>query len=377
MTADPRAIVAAGGTGGHFYPGLVLAQTLTARGWQVLILTRRADPNLGTLEAEGIAYAELDLAGFPRMPSFEWLRVLRQTAASVGLATRIMRSFRPAVVIGMGGYLTFPAVAAAARLGVPRAVHDSNSVLGLANRAAVGLGAELFWGLPPWNDRHGTVTGTPIRPRLWAPGERGPARAKLGLSSSATTLLVFGGSQGAGSLNRCLPQALARTLERGGSVQVAHLAGRREAAQVRSAYAASGVTAAVFEYVSDMETVYAAADLVVSRAGASTLAELAACAKPAILVPYPHASLGHQTQNALVFSRAGAAVMVPDEALEERLPGLLRDLLLSAPSGEILERMSGAYAKLGLPGPEETARRLADAVVVVSGIAKLAQSSLG
>ncbi|MBI5882536.1 MAG: UDP-N-acetylglucosamine--N-acetylmuramyl-(pentapeptide) pyrophosphoryl-undecaprenol N-acetylglucosamine transferase [Elusimicrobia bacterium] len=360
-----RAVIAAGGTGGHFYPGLTLAQTLKERGWQVLFLTRRGDPSLPTLETSAIPYVELDLGGFSRKPSLEWLGFIRKAAASTNLAVRVLRDFGPRVVVGMGGYLTFPAIAAAARLGVPRAVHDSNAVLGLANRASVLLGAELFWGLPPADGSGGTVTGTPIRPALWHPGEPGPARAKLGLSPAATTLLVFGGSQGARTLNLSLPRIL-KSATALGPIQVAHLAGRKDAVEVRSAYAQAGAAAAVLEYVEDMETAYAAADLVLCRAGASTLAELAALRKPAVLVPYPHASGRHQTHNALSFAAAGAAVLVEEKDLAERLPGLLKDLLLSGPAGEILSRMSASYIKLGLPRPEETARALADAVEKLS-----------
>ncbi|MBI5622825.1 MAG: UDP-N-acetylglucosamine--N-acetylmuramyl-(pentapeptide) pyrophosphoryl-undecaprenol N-acetylglucosamine transferase [Elusimicrobia bacterium] len=357
-----RVVIAAGGTGGHFYPGLVLAKTLRERGWQVLFLTRKADPSLETLEAEGIPYAELDLGGLSRRPSLEWLAFLAKAAGSTRLALRVLSDFQPSVVVGMGGYLTFPAIAAAARQGVPRAVHDSNAVLGLANRTALLLGAKLFWGLPPMDACGGKVTGTPIRPALWKPGDAASARTRLGLGPSTATLLVFGGSQGARGVNLAVPQAAATALTEGGALQVAHLAGGKDAQAVRSAYVQAGVKAAVFEYLSDMETAYAAADLVLCRSGASTLAELAALRKPALLVPYPHASADHQTHNARVFAKAGAAVLVPEEALAERLPGLLKDLLLSSPSAELLSRMSGSYIKLGLPMPEEAASSLASEV---------------
>ncbi|MFA6318964.1 MAG: UDP-N-acetylglucosamine--N-acetylmuramyl-(pentapeptide) pyrophosphoryl-undecaprenol N-acetylglucosamine transferase [Elusimicrobiota bacterium] len=363
-----RAVIAAGGTGGHFYPGLVLAQTLRDRGWQTLFLTRRGDPSLAALEAKGIPYVELDLEGLSRVPSAAWLGFPAKVLAAAARGRRVLKDFRPQVVVGTGGYLTFPAVAAAASLGLPRAVHDSNAVLGLANRAAVLMGAKLFWGLPPKDAAGGTLTGTPIRPALWKPGEPGPARRKLGLNPGSATLLVFGGSQGSRGINSVVPEALQEALTSGGTIQVAHLAGRRDTKDVRAAYGKAGIAAVVLEYVEDMETAYAASDLVLCRAGASTLAELAALGKPALLVPYPHASGDHQTHNALAFAKAGAAVLTPEPALRERLPGQLRDLLLSSPGGEILARMSGAYLKLGLPRPEDTAAALADAVELLAGV---------
>jgi UDP-N-acetylglucosamine--N-acetylmuramyl-(pentapeptide) pyrophosphoryl-undecaprenol N-acetylglucosamine transferase len=359
-----RVVVSAGGTGGHFYPGLGLAQTLAQRGWQPLMLVRAGDPALPRLEAQGIPAATLDLQGLPRRPGLGWAVFGWKLAGALRLADRILRDFKPGVVVGMGGYLTFPASAAARRRGVPCAVHESNSMLGLANRACVALGAALLRGLPPaGGEAAGELTGTPVRPALWTAGDAAAARRELGLDEDRATVLVFGGSQGARGLNLRLPAALAKAAAAvPGGAQVLHLAGAKSADEVTAAYAAAGspnLSAKVLPYLDAMEKAYAAADLVVCRAGASTIAELACQRKPAVLIPFPHATGRHQDANARLLERCGAARIVPEDELDSRLSGVLNDLLASTAS---LREMSGAYARLGLPCGADAVRGLADAV---------------
>lgn len=346
-----RIAIAAGGTGGHFYPGLVVAQALRARGWEPLTIVREGDPALSALEKEGLAALPIDLRGLPRRPGPELFTFARKLAGSLGVLSRALRAFEPDLVLGMGGYLTFPLMYAAWRRGVPRAVHESNAILGLANAAAVKLGAELFWGLPPEKLSPGVVAGTPVRPALWTRRDAAEARRALGLAPDRPTLLAFGGSQGAQALNAALPRAL-KSLP---AVQVLHLAGKGKAEAAASAYRAEGVEADVREYLEDMGAAYGAADLVVCRSGASTLAELAAQRAPAVLVPYPHATAGHQDVNARVFDRAGAAALLREEDLQARLGSLLSDLLKLDGAKERRMAMSVSYAKLGLPPAEKTA----------------------
>ncbi|MCX5794354.1 MAG: UDP-N-acetylglucosamine--N-acetylmuramyl-(pentapeptide) pyrophosphoryl-undecaprenol N-acetylglucosamine transferase [Elusimicrobia bacterium] len=368
MSAPRRILIAAGGTGGHFYPGLVLAQTLMQRGWQPLMLVRVGDPALPKLEAEGIPAVPLDLQGLDRRPGPGWAVFAWKLARALRLAGRILRDFQPHVVVGTGGYLTFPAAFAARRRGVPCAVHESNSVLGLANRASVALGAALLRGLPAApGEAAGTLTGTPVRPALWSAGDAAAARRELGLEPGLRTVMVFGGSQGARGINQAAPAALAETASTvPGGLQVLHLAGSKSAAEVQVLYERAGYPggrAKVLPYLDAMEKGYAAADLVVCRAGASTVAELAGLRKPAILVPYPHATGRHQDANAALLAAAGAARVVPDGELDSRLAGELRAALASPTA---LREMSGAYGGLGLPCGEAAVQILADAVERIS-----------
>jgi UDP-N-acetylglucosamine--N-acetylmuramyl-(pentapeptide) pyrophosphoryl-undecaprenol N-acetylglucosamine transferase len=345
-----RIAIAAGGTGGHFYPGFVVAQALRARGWEPLTVVRHGDPALPALEKEGLAALPIDLRGLPRRPGLELFTFARKLAGSMGTLSRALRAFSPDLVLGMGGYLTFPLAFAAWRRGIPRAVHESNAILGLANAAAVKLGAELYWGLPPEGSAAGSVAGTPVRPALWARRDAAEARRALGLDPERPTLLAFGGSQGAQRLNAALPRALKSLPE----VQILHLAGKGKAEAASAAYRAEGVNADVREYLEDMASAYGAADLVVCRSGASTLAELAAQRAPAVLVPFPHAAAGHQDMNARVFEGAGAAARLPEDALDARLGPVLTDLLTSKEAPERRKAMSAAYARLGLPPAAQT-----------------------
>lgn len=351
-----RALIAAGGTGGHFYPGLVAARALKARGWQPLIAVKKDDPAKTRLESEGLALIEVDLRGLPRKPGAALLVFSAGLFASLGLLCRVARDFRPNLVLGMGGYLTFPAAFAAWRRGVPCALHESNSILGLANAAAVKLGAALFWGLPPAGGK-GTVVGTPVRPELHRHLDPAASRRALGLDSQRATVLVFGGSQGAQALNTGLGTAVKRS---GVSPQILHLAGRKKSEETLAAYKNAGTTATVFDYLDNMAAAYGAADIVICRAGAGTLAELAAQRKPAILIPYPHAAAGHQDANARVFERAGAALRISEEGLAEKLGPALADLLKSKEAAARRAQMSNAYKSLGLPSAEKTTEMFVD-----------------
>jgi UDP-N-acetylglucosamine--N-acetylmuramyl-(pentapeptide) pyrophosphoryl-undecaprenol N-acetylglucosamine transferase len=350
-----RVMIAAGGTGGHFYPGLVAAKTLRARGWEPLLVVREGDPALPKLESEGLAALPVDLRGLPRRPGPELAVFAWKLARSLGTLSRAVAAFRPDLVVGMGGYLSFPLVYAAWRRGTPRALHESNAILGLANAASARLGARLFWGLPP-HAGAGEVVGTPVRAELLAPPDRAAARRALGLDAARPVVLAFGGNQGAAAINASLPEALKPLAER---PQVLHLAGRGRAEETARAYREAGVEARVLDYLEDMPAAYAAADFVVSRAGASTLAELAALRKPAALVPFPRAAAQHQDFNARVFERAGAALRVPEGAgFERRLGAAAADLLKS----QRREAMSAAYAGIGLPPAAGAADAFASAL---------------
>lgn len=353
-----RVVIAAGGTGGHFYPGLVAAQALKARGWEPLLVVRSGDPALAVLEKEGIAALPVELRGLPRKPGPELFTFARKLVGSLGTLSRAVRAFRPDLALGMGGYLTFPLIYAAWRRRVPRAVHESNVILGLANAASVKLGAEIFWGLPPAAGTGGTVVGTPVRPALWKRKGTAESRRALGLDENRPTLLAFGGSQGAQGLNAALPKALKLVPD----AQILHLAGKGKAEAAAAAYKDAGVQASVLEYLEDMASAYGAADLVVCRSGASTLAELAAQRAPSVLVPYPHAAADHQDANARVFERAGAAVRLPESQLESRLGGVLVDLLESTSASVKREEMSLSTQKLGLPVAEKTVDALVAAL---------------
>ncbi|MBI5243836.1 MAG: UDP-N-acetylglucosamine--N-acetylmuramyl-(pentapeptide) pyrophosphoryl-undecaprenol N-acetylglucosamine transferase [Elusimicrobia bacterium] len=356
-----RFIIACGGTGGHFYPGYALGKALIGRGHEALFLLRKDDPAGPRLAAEDLPFAELDLRGLPRRPTLELAAVFFKLLGSLRVARNILKAFRPEAVAGMGGYLSFPLSAAAAMGRVPLILHESNSVPGLANRLCLPFAESLALGLPLKAPLSSSVPmrliGTPIREELWLRRDPGKARGALELDPGRRTLLVFGGSQGASSINQVLPQGLGLLKKRGAELQVLHLAGRKDAPEVQRLYDEAGIQARALAYLDAMHLAYAAADLAVCRSGAATLAELAAQAKPALLIPYPAATAGHQEANAAVFERAGAAKILMEPFSADSLAQALGTLLDEPQS---LSHMSSAYARIGLPGPQECVRMLAD-----------------
>ncbi|MEK7744110.1 MAG: UDP-N-acetylglucosamine--N-acetylmuramyl-(pentapeptide) pyrophosphoryl-undecaprenol N-acetylglucosamine transferase [Elusimicrobiota bacterium] len=362
-----RIVIACGGTGGHFYPGYALGRCLRERGHEVLYCLRTGDPAGPRLAAEDLPYFELPLRGFPREPSLAWLGFGLALARSMRIARNTLRVWRPSAAVGMGGYLSFPLAAAAGGLGIPLILHEANAVLGLANKAGLPFAEVLATGFPMEEGaRRARIvfTGTPVRRELWERSRRSEARAALGLDPDALVVLVFGGSQGARSLNGDLPPILAEACARGPRFQVLHLAGPAGSAEVEALYASLGAPKAVVRgYLDDMKLAYAASDLAVCRSGAATLAELAAQALPALLIPYPAASNDHQAANALRLERAGAARMLREPLGGPRVLQALEALLRPA---SLLE-MSRAYGKAGFPPPAECVGRLADLVEEAAG----------
>ncbi len=352
-----------GWRGGHFYPALALAKALNIEGHDVLALVRREDPACRLLSQEGLPYVEIDLVGLPRSLSPKLLLFVWKLATSLPALRHILKDFAPDAVVSMGGYLGFPLVLAAALRGIPRYVHESNVILGLANRASLGFGAKLLRGWPLPDQPGSELTGTPVRPVLLNRRGAAECRLALGLDPAKKTLLVFGGSQGARSINDALPEAL-RPLSRENldSIQILHLAGRGRAEPLRASYDLLGVRAAARDYLDAMEFAYGAADLVVCRAGASTLNELLAQEKPAILIPYPFAAEGHQMANARFLEERGAVRVVEEgPGFHDRLSGAIKDLLVSNP-GHLRHEMQRHYQQDDLPSPALAASRMAAAV---------------
>ena len=365
MVEKKRALIASGGTGGHFYPGFALAVELRARGWQTLFLVKKEDIARPALEEADFPYAELDMVALPRsLNPFAQAAFFFKFFRSLALALRIMKDFRADAVLGTGSYVAFPAALAARLAGVPVYLHESNAKFGLGNYLAGFFCRRAALGLPvknnPFKDRS-ALTGTPIREAFRGAPDKAAARETLGLARDKFTALVFGGSQGARRLNAAFISA-AKVLK--GDLQAVHLTGARNFEAVKAAYAEAGLADApglrIFAYREDMPSLYAAADLVISRAGASTVAELAQLKKPAILVPLPSSAGGHQLANALALSGGGAALLLeegPD--FDAELAAAVRDFL------NYPEKAAGMAARLetaGIPRGLEAAAALAELI---------------
>lgn len=370
MAANLNIAIAAGGTAGHVNPALALAEELRRRGHTVRFYgeSRRLE---GTLVPEaGFDFTPVHVTGFDRERPWTLITALMHLARAEGRIVRDFKrdpSLRPDVVIGFGAYIELPLVRAAAKLGIPYALHEQNSVPGLANKQSAKGAALIAIAQPSVSEvfeKHGApasaikFTGNPVRASVLA-GDRARGRAALDVPDSATLLVAFGGSLGAHHLNERLI-SLKRDLLARDDVYVLHSTGADDYDDTVRALALAPEEAARYSvrpYIDDMGDVLAAADLVLSRAGASSIAEIAALAVPAVLVPYPHATADHQTTNARYLVDAGAALLCPDAQIDSQdfadtLLGLLAD-------GARRERMRAAAQGLG---QDRATQNLADAL---------------
>ena len=313
-------LIMAGGTGGHIFPALAVAARLRSEGWRVVWLGNPDSMEAGLVPKHGhefvpVRFSALRGKGLVRklLLPFNLLRGFWQ-------ALRALRQVRPAVVLGMGGYITFPGGMMAALTGVPLVLHEQNSVPGLANRVLAAVADRIVTGFPGAL-RQGEWLGNPVREDIAAvppPGERYAGR------DGALRLLVIGGSLGAQALNEIIPQGMGR-LAADELPQIVHQAGERHIEALKANYAAVGVPAHCVSFIDDMAGAYAWADLVICRAGALTIAELAAAGVPAILVPFPHAVDDHQTANARFLVQVGGAFLCPQGELTPESVALIRN----------------------------------------------------
>jgi UDP-N-acetylglucosamine--N-acetylmuramyl-(pentapeptide) pyrophosphoryl-undecaprenol N-acetylglucosamine transferase len=362
-------LVAGGGTAGHVFPAVTVARQLT-------VLAPDVEPVFvgvrDRLEAQlvpeaGFPLHLIEATAVPRGLSPELARLPGSIRAGVRSCMALARETSAAGAISFGGYVSFPLDRAAAKLGLPLVVHEQNSVPGLANRAAGRWADRVAVTFPgsshrfPYPERC-VVTGNPVREdvlTLDRPARRAAARARFGLAPDRPTLLVFGGSQGARSINRAVVAAHPRWS--GGDLQVLHAAGTRDyPAAARGWEVARAETAGppvkLLDFIETMSDAYAAADVVVCRAGATSIAELTVLGIPAVLVPYPHATADHQTHNARALERAGGAVVIPDDDLDgAALVAAAEPLLLDA---ERLAAVSRASRAFGRPDAARNVARL-------------------
>ena len=346
------------------YPALAVAGRLVAEHEDVSFVGTPSGLEARLVPEAGIAFKALSAAGFDRSRPWTLLTSSARIAVSTLRAWGWLGAVRPDVVVGFGGYVSIPVGFAAAMRGIPLVLHEQNSVPGLANRilsrwaSAVGVTYEESASLMAHPDRV-VVTGNPVRPEVLQSSRR-LGREKLGLPESATVLLVFGGSRGARHLNSAVV-ALSPQLLLQSDVCVIHVAGKAEVQSVRDALEGAGGDGAgrwrVVDYLDDMGSALAASDLVVARAGATSIAEITALGLPAVLVPYPFATDDHQTKNASSMVAHGAAELVADADLDGERFG---DIVIRLLGDETLRAtMSAASRSLGKPDAAERVAVLA------------------
>ncbi len=345
-------MVIAGGTGGHVFPGLAVAEHLRDQGIDVVWMGTRGGLEAHAVPAGGFHIDWISVGGVRGRGMLAWLLLPVKLAFALTQALRIVLRQRPDVVLAMGGFVAGPGGLAAWLLRKPLLIHEQNAIPGLTNRWLAWLGDGVLSGFPNAfkhvpNARH---VGNPVRRAIAdiPPRDKGSEQGPL-------CLLVLGGSQGAHILNTIIPEAL-RTWKAGHDTEVWHQCGRKWVESTRAAYAGVSARARVSAFIDDMASAYRWADLVICRAGAMTIAELCAAGRASILVPYPHAADAHQEANARFLAEREAAIVVPQDSF---IASTLRELLERfATHRQLLVSMGFNARRCATPDAAETIGRL-------------------
>jgi len=306
----PSILVMAGGTGGHIFPGLAVAEYLRVCGWNVSWLGNQNGMEYRLVKSCDFPFEAVEFGGLRGKGLKAKLMLPMNLIRACIQSWKIMRRIKPSVVLGMGGYITFPGGLVTKLLKHPLVLHESNSVAGSANRALAKIAMRTLTGFPNTMP-HAEWVGNPIRAEfehIEAPAKRYDQR------QGPLSILVVGGSLGAAALNEAIPAALA-LMPKDIRPIVIHQAGDKHLADLQMRYADFGVTADIRPFIDDMPSAYAQADLVICRAGAMTVSELAACGVASCLIPFPFAIDDHQTANAKFLADADAAVLLPQQYL--------------------------------------------------------------
>lgn len=343
-----KILIACGGTGGHLFPGIAVAEALLATGHQpLLLISQKKIDAQASAKYPHLTFKIVPAIAKPPTLSPRMLPFLLALWKSIQTSKKIIRDFQADAVLGMGGFTSLPPVYAAHRLGKKTYVHDSNARPGRANILTSRFCTKVFIGLQPaaaYFKAPTQLTGTPARPEIIHLPSRQQAAATFGLDPEKTTLLVTGGSQGALQLNRLIAKA-APSLPQ--DIQILHIAGPGDFERIRSENPKRRPGYHLIGFCDQMPSAYALAHLVIARSGASTLTEISLAGLPSLLVPYPHAADDHQTANAQVFSTAGAATLIQEkdltpESLAQQLTSLLTNPIT-------LKTMSEAAQSLAIP----------------------------
>ena len=347
----PTVLIMAGGTGGHIFPGLAVAQALRERGVQVSWLGADGGMETRLVPQHGVAIDTIAVKGVRGKGMASLLAAPVLILRAVRDAARVLRARQPSAVVSFGGFAAGPGGIAARIAGIPLLVHEQNRAAGMTNKALAMVARQVLVGFPQTFGKE-TLVGNPVRAQIAQAAP--PAQRDFG-HGGALRLLVLGGSQGARALNNAVPHAVAAL---GLPVEILHQAGEKMLDEARKAYADAGVAATVEPFIADMAAAYAHADIVVCRAGALTLAELCAVGVGSVLVPFPQAVDDHQTRNAEYLVERGAALLLKQgDDLAARLQQVLAEL--AANPGKRLA-MANAARSLAMP---DAAARVADAVL--------------
>lgn len=353
-----RFVIAAGGTGGHLFPGIAVGEVLIAAGHEVMLLVSEKEIDaVATKGVSGFQIEKIAGMGMPKIFSPAIITFALRFWKALRHVKKLYRQFQPAAVLGMGGFTSTAPILAGRSRKVPTFVHDSNAIPGRANKLNARYVSKVLLGFKEgeryFPNAQCEVTGTPIRTGFLKPLDKAAARSGLGLSPDKKTLLVMGGSQGAHGINSVVEKTLPELVKLG--LQFIHLTGKSDEAALKAAYEKVGATAHVAAFCSRMEEVYSASDFVIARSGAATLAELSHVGLPSILIPYPFAADDHQTANAEIFERGGASFLVQESAASPQV-------LLEKVS-RLMDQLSAMTQQCRALAHDDAAKRVAEIVL--------------
>ena len=351
-------LIAAGGTGGHFYPGIALGKALLEKGKSVIFVIKKDSPNIKYLDDNELSFQEIDFVPMPRSKNVkEWLNFLKKFFKTLKQMRQLIKLTEPKWCIGMGGYISFPLIFMARLMHYKTAIHDSNSRMGLANKICAKFADLIFLGLPLEEmPKNAILVGTPIREEFSAKLTEEEKIYWEMESNFGINLLIFGGSQGAKKLNYAAAKVCKKLIEiSSGNLNVFHITGTRDYEEIKRIYGDTPHLT-LLPYSEDIHSLMKAVHIIIARSGASSLAEICALKKPSILVPFPYAADNHQYYNAKIFKDAGLSFLIEEsDNLQADLFNSVKKLL-SEP--EHLQKMRASYNNLTLPDPLQAAEKM-------------------
>jgi len=351
-----KIIICGGGTGGHFYPGYVIAKKMIENSHTVVMAVKKNDISLDILKEEDIPFIEIDIIAFPRsLNPIKLIIFFIKLIKSVFFSLIVINDFKPDCVIGTGSYVSFPMIFAAAIKGVKIFIHESNAVYGIGNIISGYFADKVFLGLPTRNKRFYKKTilsGTPIRENFFKEMNRSFLREKFGFGETEKVITVFGGSQGSKNINEAIYDFVLKNKTEKLGYRIVQITGNKNYQEIKEKYERYELLNGnlLFPYYEHMEELYLISDLVISRSGASTIAELIYTKTPAILIPLPFSALDHQYENARILFENNCAIILKDD---ENLRYNLTKNIIYLFTGNRLEVMKKAFAHLRIPSGKE------------------------
>ncbi|MBI4632943.1 MAG: undecaprenyldiphospho-muramoylpentapeptide beta-N-acetylglucosaminyltransferase [Deltaproteobacteria bacterium] len=353
-------IIAGGGTGGHLFPGIAVAEEFLTRNSENVVLFVGSERGLEKkiLKDSGFDLRTIDVEGIKGKGRMKTIEALLKIPRSIGQAVRIIRAFRPDIVFGVGGYASGPVLLAASFLGIKTAIAEQNAIPGITNRILGKLVDRIFLTFPEtamsFSERKTSVSGNPVRAAFLKGNGNNAAADRHHASGSPAaftrsrehfTILVFGGSQGAHAINKAVAEALPHLEDMKSRLKIIHQTGEKDLQYVSDTYQARNFEAHVLPFIGDMSSAYRAADLVICRAGATSIAEITAMGKASVLIPFPFAVNDHQTKNAGILVKAGAAEIIAEKNLGGKELAFVIRRLYNHP--ELIMDMEARSASLG------------------------------